>query len=89
MMYSAYKPQPSALVELKAYTARARLTPCDQSPDLHRLRIDACGFQAGQQPLGEKVGAESRNHVHGHTQFRDSHRLVGALASVEHIEAAA
>ena len=28
MMYSEYRPQPSALVELKAYSARARLTPC-------------------------------------------------------------
>src|SRR5277367_3801427 len=28
MMYSEYRPQPSALVELNAYKARARLTPC-------------------------------------------------------------
>ena len=56
---------------------------------LNRVGIDAGGLQARQQPLGEKVGAERRNHVHWGTQFGDGHRLVGALASVEHIEAAA
>ncbi len=55
---------------------------------LNRVGIDAGGFQARQQPLGEKVGAERRNHVHRRTQLGDGHRLVGALASVEHIEGA-
>ena len=54
---------------------------------LHRVGIDPSVFQAGEQPLGEKIGPEASNHVHRSTEFRDAHGLVGALSPVEHIEA--
>ena len=56
---------------------------------LNGVGVDADVLQAREQPLGEKVGAERRDHVHGGTQLGDGYRLVGALASVEYIEAAA
>jgi hypothetical protein len=55
---------------------------------LNRVGIDAGSLQPREQPLGKEVGAERRNHVHRRTQLGDGYRLVGALASVENVEAA-
>jgi hypothetical protein len=59
------------------------------SNDLDRVGIYAGGLQARQQPLGEKVSPQTRNHLYRCTQLGNRDCLVGALTSVVHIEGVA
>ena len=74
-----FSPLPAREITYSAWTGN----------DLDRAGINAGGFQARQQPLGEKVCPQARNHLHRCTQLGDPYCLVGAFATVVHIESVA